>query len=123
MNNWKSRIIAGNERFVERDFESARMLYEAACLEAEVLLTEWQKPEEAVSAFVISYHNMADLYQRQGKSRTARSTLEKVHQHLLRTAASTPVDDVRHGALCRGINETYSALLTHKRCHLVGNVH
>jgi len=123
MNIWKNYITAGNEHFAQSNFESARALYEAASQEAEVLFTSWREPDEAVSALIVSYHNMADLYQSQGDSDMARSILEKIHKFLLRSVASTPVEDRRHSALYRGSIETYSALLVHKRCHILCKPH
>jgi hypothetical protein len=123
MKIWKKYITAGNEKFAQSDFESAKTLYRAARNEAEALFSSWREPNEAVSALIVSYHNTADLYQRQGNTDKARSVLEKVHQLVLRAVASTSADDQRHYALYRGSITTYSALLSHQRCHLMSNVH
>lgn len=123
MNIWKNYITAGNEQFAKNEFESARALYEAARREAEILFPSWRDPHEAVSALVVSYHNMADLHQKQGETSAARGVLEAIHQRVLRAVTSTPIYDRRHSALYRGSIETYSALLTHKRCHLLVNTH
>lgn len=123
MNVWKNYITAGNEKFAASDFDSAKAFYEAARTEAENLFSKWKEPDEAVSALIVSYHNMADLYQKQGHTDAARSILERVHQFILRAVTSTPINNRRHSALYRGSIETYSALLVHKRCHFLSNVH
>ena len=87
------------------------------------MFPSWRDPHEAVSALVVSYHNMADLHQKQGETNEARGVLEKIHQRVLRAVTSTPTHDRRHSALYQGSIETYAALLSHKRCHLLGEVY
>ncbi len=117
MNLWKNYIVKGNERFAANDLEAADALYRAAKREAESLFETWKDANEAVSALVVTWHNIADLYQRQGDTAAARETLENIHKKMLRNVLATNLSDTRHSALYRGSIETYSALLIHKNCY------
>ena len=84
MNLWKNYIVKGNERFAANDLEAADALYRAAKREAESLFETWKDANEAVSALIVTWHNIADLYQRQGDTAAARETLENIHKKMLR---------------------------------------
>ena len=62
MEHWKSTILKGNSCFNRGDLVDARELYLQALALAQVLLERWGDPDEAVAAFVISHHNLADLH-------------------------------------------------------------
>ena len=114
MNVWKSYILAGNKCFASDDLESAQDLYLAARKEAENLFCSWREPDEAVSALVVTNLNIADLYQKQGQTQTARTVFERIHRFILHAVTSTPISDRRHKALYEGSIKTYAALINHK---------
>jgi hypothetical protein len=116
MDEWKKYIIAGNRRFSKSDFDAAKSSYEEARLHAENLFLKWTDPDEAASALVVSYHNLADLHQLQGNFSAARKALQKVHKIVLSALEATSVDSTRHSSLLRASVKTYSALSFHKNC-------
>lgn len=116
MEEWKKHIIAGNRRFSRCDFDAAESSYDVAKEHAENLFPDWKDSEEAASALVVTYHNLADLYQKQGNSSLARNAFEKVHKIILHALINTPVGTRRYGSLLRASLKTYAALVAHKRC-------
>jgi hypothetical protein len=116
MNEWKKCITAGNRDFSEHDFEAARSSYEKAKQHAENLLFQWSNPDEAASALVVSYHNLADLHQLQGDFSAARDTLKNVHKIVLCALEDSLVGSKRYVSLLRASVKTYSALSVHRRC-------
>ena len=119
METWKKYISDGNSSLIKCDFEAARQSYEKARVEAESKFVSLSEPVDAVFAVIVTYHNLADLYQKQGYTKMARLALETVHDHLLRSVVSNPLSSARHAALYRGSVLTYSKLMAHKRCHIV----
>ena len=123
MRKWKTLIRRGNQYFFCQNFDQAMQCYEAARRQAEWLFDDWDEPEEAVSSFVVTHHNIADVYQKRGEVAAAREILESVHAFILKAVTSTPISDGRHPALYRASIITYSTLMVHKRCHLLSNLH
>jgi hypothetical protein len=123
MEEWKKEIMAGNRRFSRSDFDAAKSSYESARQHAEDLFPKWEDAEEAASALVVTYHNIADLYQKQGNFSGARNSLEKVHKTVLRALVSTSIESKRHSSLLRASVKTYSALVIHKSCFSCNAVH
>lgn len=62
MRHWQRTIEQGNRCFVTGALIDAREHYLHALALAQVLLERWGDPDEAVMAFVISHHNLADLH-------------------------------------------------------------
>lgn len=123
MDEWKKYIIAGNRRFSSSEFNAAKSSYEVAREHAENLFPKWKDPEEAASALVVTYHNLADLYQKQGNFSGAREALEKVHKIVLHALVSTSIGSSRHSSLLRASIKTYSALVIHKSCFSCSDYH
>lgn len=115
MERWKSYTQAGNAAFEAGELEAAEGHYQQARERAEKLLDLWLVPAEAVAALVVSYHNLADLYFRQGRDQAAVSSLQTVHQMLMRRLRSTDTDPARREALMQGVNRTYPELLQAQR--------
>ena len=122
MEEWKKCIAIGNRRFNSDYFNAAKLSYETAKKHAQALFPYWSDPEEAISALIISYHNLADLHQTQGHLSAAREELECVHNIVLRALFVTPIASARHHALSRASQITYSALIEHKRS-FINNTH
>lgn len=123
MEAWKNTIKLGNQHFANNELASALAVYKTAQVFAEDLFYHWSNAEEAVSAVVVTYLNIADLYNKQGAVCSATTTLQKIHRMLLRELASTESDSQRHTALYRGSMKTHTALMAHKRCHLSPTLH
>ena len=123
MDEWKKYITAGNRRFSNSDFKAAKLSYDVAKKHAENLFPKWKDPEEAASALVVTYHNLADLYQKQGNFSAAREALEKVHQIVLHALLATSLDSKRHKSLLTASTKTYSALVVHKSCFSCNDYH
>lgn len=62
MRHWQRTIEQGNRCFVTGALIDAREHYLHALALAQVLLERWGDADEAVMAFVISHHNLADLH-------------------------------------------------------------
>ncbi|MBL4672338.1 MAG: hypothetical protein JKX81_08745 [Arenicella sp.] len=123
MNEWKKCITAGNRDFSEHDFDAARLSYEQAKQHAENLLCQWSDPDEAASALVVSYHNLADLHQLQGDFSAAREALKNVHKIVLNALEESVIDSKRYASLLRASVKTYSALSMHRKCFLCRAYH
>ena len=89
MKVWEKYICAANRHYSNSNFDAALTLYHAAGKEAELLLPTWNDPAEGVSALVVTYLNMADLYQSAEQTRTARDVLISIHNRTLRLLMST----------------------------------
>lgn len=111
MEHWKSTILKGNSCFNRGDLVDARELYLQALALAQMLLERWRDPDEAVAAFVISHHNLADLHLSLNQPEESAEYLCSVHQrllHVIQSAHLTPA--LRHAAFHHS-NKTYSELL------------
>lgn len=123
MEAWKNTIKLGNQHFANNELVSALRVYNRAKVFANDLFHHWSNADEAVSAAVVTYLNIADLHKKQGAVFLATTTLEKIHQKLLRELMAKDLDSQRHIALYRGSMKTHTALLAHKRCHLWSTLH
>ena len=113
---WKRYVIAGNHSLIADDLRAAALQYELARQCAETLFNKWAESSEAVSALVVTYHNIADLHRKQGNAEAIKHYLQAVHTIVLRALASTPIEHNRHGALLNGSKRTYSALVSFNKC-------
>jgi len=113
---WKHYVIAGNQGLLNKEYRSAARQYELARQCAENLFVKWGNPDEAVSALVVTYHNIADLHRKQGNAGSILYYLEKAHDVILRSLISTPIGGQRYLALMGASKKTYSALVSYKKC-------
>lgn len=113
---WKQYVVAGNHCMIGKEFQSAAIQYELARQCAESLFKRWFEPSEAVSALVVTYHNIADLNRKQGNTKSVLYYLEKAHDIVLRELTSTPIGDKKHNALLCASKRTYKALVGYKKC-------
>jgi len=84
-----------------------------AIAEADVLLTSFKKPVEAVTAVVISHHRLADVFVANQAHSMAKTELQRVHNKL-----STLLNEGTHNgpfkdALLFGLSQCYFALREH----------
>ncbi len=117
LDRWKQEIVTGNQCLIAKDFQAAASRYELARQFAETIFKDWVNPNEAVSALVVTYHNIADLQRKIGNAESILFYLEKAHQIVLKALVSTPVNNgQRYCSLLSASKRTYSALLGHKKC-------
>ncbi|WP_296262245.1 MULTISPECIES: hypothetical protein [unclassified Pseudomonas] len=111
MEHWKTTILEGNSCFNRGDLVDARKLYLQALALAQVLLERWHDPDEAVAAFVISHHNLADLHLSLNQPQESAEYLCSAHQRLLQVIQSLRLTPALRQAAFRHSNKTYSELL------------
>lgn len=111
MEQWKRTILCGNSYFNRGELIDAREQYLQALALAQVLFDRWAVADEAVAAFVISHHNLADLHLSLNQPEESAEYLCAVHQRLLQVIQDPQMaPDLRRAAL-RHSNKTYSELL------------
>jgi hypothetical protein len=71
---------------------------------------DWDTPDNAVAALVISYLNLADTQQRLGRCNEAADTLCMVHDRLMLNAGHPTTAPALREAACRHQRETFAAL-------------
>lgn len=84
MDDWKRLICRGNRCFERGDFACARTVYLEALDVSERLLPAWPDADAAVAAFVVSHHNLADLYVHLDCLDEAGDHLQAAHATLMR---------------------------------------
>lgn len=83
MDDWKRLISRGNRCFERGDMGSACAVYQDALFIAERRLVAWPDAEAAIAAFVVSHHNLADLYVRLDCLENAAEHLQAAHARLM----------------------------------------
>ena len=111
MEHWKTIIEAGNRCFVEGDWVQARERYLQALAEAQLLLGRWGDHEQAVAAFVVSHHNLADLHLTLNQPESAAENLCACHERLLSILGSDVQPEALRQAALRHSQRTYLELL------------
>ncbi|MGV8783946.1 hypothetical protein ACV35H_35495, partial [Pseudomonas aeruginosa] len=91
MRHWQRTIEQGNRCFVTGALIDAREHYLHALALAQVLLERWGDADEAVMAFVISHHNLADLHLPLEQPYETAAYLSACHASLLRVSADPPL--------------------------------
>lgn len=100
MDDWKRLISRGNRCFERGDMANACAVYQDALFIAESRLATWTDPNAAIAAFVVSHHNLADLYVRLDCLEHAADHIQAAHVRvmgLLSDDQATP--DLRQAAL------------------------
>ncbi|MCY1273026.1 hypothetical protein D3C84_343750 [compost metagenome] len=111
MEHWKRTIEAGNRCFTGGEWIEARELYLQAIAQAQILFERWPRTEEAVSALVISHHNLADLHLMLGQPEETAEHLCASHERLLQAMADTHLPGALREAALRHSRTTYTSLL------------
>lgn len=111
MEQWKRTIEQANRCFNRGDLVDARELYLQALALAQVLFERWLDVDEAVAAFVISHHNLADLHLALGQPEESAEYLCAVHEHLLRAIQDPRLIPPLRQAALRHSSKTYTELL------------
>lgn len=116
-NHWKHKTLVGNQAHERGDIESAKADYQLALRRAQQLFFGWFDREEAVAAVLVSYHNLADVYETLAKPDRAMHLLNACIDYL-REARSVLADDENLAALDHGLARSYAYLLMHRqRCY------
>ena len=111
MEIWKKHIIRGNHHFDQNQDEEAIKYYQLAVSRICTLFDHWFTAEEAVSALLVSYHNLGDLYLRNGETEKGLDCYRKVHNKL-ESALKIEKDNDRRRALLKGHSCSYTQLMT-----------
>lgn len=112
MRHWQRTIEQGNRCFVTGALIDAREHYLHALALAQVLLERWGDADEAVMAFVISHHNLADLHLQLEQPEETAEYLCACHERLLRVSADQKLPLVLRQAAQHHSRRTYVELLS-----------
>ena len=82
MQQWQQIINAANCNFADTNYAAAESQYIEAIKLANQLLEQWFNSNEAIQAYVCSYHNLAHLQIRQERFREARILLKSLQSSL-----------------------------------------
>jgi tetratricopeptide (TPR) repeat protein len=111
MDHWKQTIQRANALFAQGQWVDAREYYLQALALAQILFERWGDPDEAVSAFVVSHHNLADLHLRLRQPEESAEYLCLAHEQLLAAAGQQSLPPALRDAAFRHSNRTYTELL------------
>lgn len=112
MRHWQRTIEQGNRCFVTGALIDAREHYLHALALAQVLLEHWGDADEAVMAFVISHHNLADLHLQLEQPEETAEYLCACHERLLRVSADQKLPLALRQAAQHHSRRTYVELLS-----------
>ena len=111
MQHWKRTTHAANRLFEQGQLIDARELYLQALALAQVLFERWHDADEAVTAFVIAHHNLADLHVQLGQPHESADYLCAAHQRLLQACQQPGLPVALRAAALRHSARTYTELL------------
>jgi hypothetical protein len=112
MQHWKRTTEAANRLFEQGELVDARELYLQALALAQVLLERWHDVDEAVAAFVVAHHNLADLHLRLNQPQESADYLCAAHQRLLQASQQARLPQALRDAALRHSGRTYTQLLS-----------
>lgn len=112
MQHWKRTTEAANRLFEQGELVDARELYLQALALAQVLLERWHDVDEAVAAFVVAHHNLADLHLRLNQPQESVDYLCAAHQRLLQASQQARLPQTLRDAALRHSGRTYTQLLS-----------
>lgn len=111
MDHWKQTIQRANALYAQGYWVDAREYYLQALALAQILFERWPNPNEAVSALVVSHHNLADVHLRLHQPEESAEYLCAAHEHLLAAAGQHSLPEALRDAALRHSNRTYTELL------------
>ncbi|ULL05045.1 hypothetical protein JNO42_26595 [Pseudomonas putida] len=112
MQHWKRTTETANRLFEQGELVDAREHYLQALALAQVLFERWHDVDEAVAAFVIAHHNLADLHLRLNQPHESADYLCAVHQRLLQACQEARLPQALRDAALRHSARTYTELLS-----------
>ncbi|HSI29110.1 MAG: tetratricopeptide repeat protein [Methylophilus sp.] len=107
---WKALTCQGNTHFHNQVYMQALACYEQARSLLLQHFEDWDTPDNAVAALVVSYLNLADTQQRLGRSDEAADTLCMAHERLVMCSRHPAAEPALREAACRHQRETFAAL-------------
>lgn len=109
---WENATKVANVYFERLDFGLAEKKYLRAKTLSIELFKRKKQAERAIAALVVSHHNLANLYQKQGRIKRAHQELESVDTYLNRYL-DNGIDNIEvMRSVQMGINQTRSELLS-----------
>jgi hypothetical protein len=109
-NIWKALTREGNTHFHAHAYVQALACYEQARSMLLQHFEDWDTPDNAVAALVVSYLNLADTQLRLGRSDEAADMLCMVHDRLVMSSRHPAAAPALREAACRHQRETFAAL-------------
>ncbi|MGY1489604.1 hypothetical protein ACW4YW_09340 [Methylobacillus pratensis] len=118
ISTWEHTIRQGNRAYSDKQDQLALQQYQTALEQAKLLLRECVQADEqavpidtVIAAYVVSHHNLANVYARQGDINTAACRLCEVHQCLSRICSDPAMHCALREAAQRHGRRTYRELL------------
>lgn len=117
MEHWKRIIELANGYFSRGEYIDAREHYLQALALSRVLFERWHDADEAVAAYVISHHNLADVHLRLKQPEESAEYLCAIHEHLLQCLVDPRMtEELRHACL-RHSRHSYVELIQFTTAH------
>lgn len=117
VDDWKRLICRGNRCFENGENASARTVYLEALDEAERRLATFPDADVAIAAFVVSHHNLADLYLRLDCVEDAFDHLMAAHARLVALLGDGLASPSLQEAALRHSERTRAELTRFTRLH------
>lgn len=111
MEHWKRTIELANRYFSQGEYIDAREQYLQALALSRVLFERWHDTDEAVAAYVISHHNLADVHLRLKQPEESAEYLCAIHEHLLKCLIDPDLGPELRQACLRHSRHSYVELL------------
>lgn len=117
MEHWKLTIELANRYFSRGEYIDAREQYLQALALSRVLFERWHDADEAVAAYVISHHNLADVHLRLKQPEESAEYLCAIHEHLLQCLIDARLTPELRQACLRHSRHSYVEILHFIRAH------
>lgn len=117
MEHWKRTVDLANRYFSRAEYIDAREQYLQALALSRVLFERWRHVDEAVAAYVISHHNLADVHLRLNQPEESAEYLCAIHEHLLQCLVDARLKPELRQACLRHSRHSYVELLQFTTAH------
>ena len=117
MEHWKRTVELANALFSRGDYIDAREQYLQALALSQVLFERWYDADEAVAAYVISHHNLADVHLRLEQPEESAEYLCAIHEYLLLCLVDVRLKPELRQACLRHSRHSYIELLHFTTAH------
>ncbi|MCU4677640.1 hypothetical protein N7931_18655 [Catenovulum sp. 2E275] len=119
MHTWQNLLTQGNDCFNADQWQEAEGYYQQAIDLLDSQLHQNPKSQEAIQAWICSYHNLATLFQRTGELQKAQKCLLIPHQSMRYLADSEHADDELQVLALQALKVTVIPLLEFAQKHPV----
>ncbi|MBE7215776.1 hypothetical protein MK852_14760 [Shewanella benthica] len=121
MDTWKQLIFEANQAFQAGDWQDAEHQYLVAVSRINHLYAEYANDEQVMMAWLASYHNLSELYGRQGKADAQLSNI-MIPYHQLRNRLITQADNKPiYAAILHGLKLSCKELYLFQKSQLQGS--